>query len=198
MGLSGYRDYTGDILFEGESIKNLSIDERAKKGIALSWQEPARFEGLTVKNFIKASANGGSDSLINDVLNKMGLDPTAYAHRAVDKTLSGGERKKLEMASILAMRPRFVMLDEPDSGIDVSSLENIFKALQILKRNGSTVILITHSLTVLKQADHAFLLCGGKIYDKGRADKIENFFEDKCLICDHKNIPTEFETETNK
>ena len=129
---------------------------------------------------------------IDEVLIKMGLDPATYANRAVDKTLSGGERKKIEMASILAMQPRLVILDEPDSGIDVASLNNIFQALQYLKNQGSTVILITHSLEVLKQADHAFLLCGGKIFDKGPVDKIRHYFEDRCLTCDHKNVPEQF------
>lgn len=88
-----------------------------------------------------------------------------------------------------------VLLDEPDSGIDVSALKNIFAALTYLKAMGSTVILITHSLEVLKQADHAFLLCAGKIFDKGPVSRIQHYFEDKCLICDHKNVPEEFPVE---
>ncbi len=198
MGLAGYRDFRGNILYENESIKDLTIDQRAQKGITLAWQEPARYEGLSIEAFIKAAANGRKDVNADDVLDKMGLDPATYAKRALDKTLSGGERKKVEMASILAMRPKFVMLDEPDSGIDVASLENIFNALKYLKEIGSTIILITHSLTVLKQADHAFLLCGGQIYDKGRVDRIQHYFEDRCLTCDHKNLPEENETEEQK
>lgn len=195
MGLSGYRNFQGDILFEKESIKNLSIDERARKGMTLGWQEPARYEGLTVEKFIRASAIGSKDVNIDDVLNRMGLEPHVYKKRAVDKTLSGGERKKIEMASILAMRPKFVLLDEPDSGIDVSSLDNIFRALYYLKENGATIVLITHSLAVLNQAEHAFLFCGGRIIDKGKLDKIRPYFTGKCLPCDHHNIPDSFETE---
>lgn len=198
MGLSGYRNIEGDILFDGESIKNMTIDQRARKGITLGWQKPARFEGLTVKTFLKAAAKVKTDAEINHVMDLMGIDPAVYAKRAADKTLSGGERKKIEMASILAMRPKFVLLDEPDSGIDIASMNNIFSALSYLKNSGSTIILITHSLEVLKQADHAFLLCGGKIFDKGKVDKIQNYFEDKCLICDHQNIPKEFGAETDK
>ncbi|NOZ60878.1 MAG: ABC transporter ATP-binding protein [Calditrichaeota bacterium] len=197
MGLSGYRDFEGDILFAGNSIKNLSVDQRARLGITLGWQEPARYEGLKVRDFIKAAAhfNGGKNGIVEEVLNKMGLEPPIYADRAVDKTLSGGERKKIEMASILAMRPKLVLLDEPDSGIDISALKNIFAALTYLKAMGSTVLLITHSLEVLKQADHAFLLCAGKIFDKGPVSRIRHYFEDKCLICDHKNAPEEFPAE---
>ncbi len=191
MGLAGYREFEGDILLEGQSIKNLDISDRAHKGITLSWQEPARYEGLSVKNFIKASAVDKSDNNIKEVLSTLGLYPDEYFNRAVDKTLSGGERKKVEVASILAMQPKFVMLDEPDSGIDVASLEKIFDILKILKKNGSTIILITHSLAVLKQAEHAFLMCGGNIVEKGKIEKITPFFEGKCLPCHHPNIPEE-------
>ena len=192
MGLSGYRHFSGDILFKGESLKDLSIDQRARRGITLGWQEPARFEGLRVESFIKASAKDKSEGTMERVLSMMGLDPSLYAKRAVDKTLSGGERKKVEMASILAAEPSFVLLDEPDSGIDVASLENIFAALQFLKQQGATVVLITHSPTVLKQAEHGFLLCGGKIVDHGSIKKIDGFFEGTCGLCEHENIPSEF------
>ncbi len=192
MGLAGYRDFQGEILFNGESIKSLKIDERARRGMTLAWQEPARFEGLTVETFIKAAAKDKSDKHVNHVLDMMGLDPESYAKRAVDKTLSGGERKKVELASIMAAEPSFVLLDEPDSGIDVASLENIFAALKILQQQGATVILITHSLTVLNQADHAFLLCGGKIVDQGSTEKIKGYFQKRCLPCHHENNPSEF------
>ena len=195
MGLGGYRDFQGDILYQGKSLKSLQIDARAKLGITLGWQEPARYEGLTVAQFIKASANGRKYSL-EDVLLQMGLDPRDYAKRAVDKTLSGGERKKIEMASILAMRPRFVLLDEPDSGIDVASLDNIFSALKYLKQQGTTVVLITHSLAVLNQSEHAFLFCAGRIVDKGTVERIRRYFEDKCLPCNHQNIPSDFQEAT--
>jgi len=189
MGLEGYRDIEGEILLDGKSIKNLGIDERARRGITLAWQEPARYEGLTVKNFLRAPAKDKSDGSIRSVLSMVDLDPDEYLKRAVDKTLSGGERKKIELASILATRPKVVMLDEPDSGIDVASLERIFDAIKLLKSQDSTVILITHSLAVLKQAEHAFLMCAGKIMEKGRAEKLSRYFKDKCIPCDHKNVP---------
>ncbi|OQX85659.1 MAG: ABC transporter ATP-binding protein [Candidatus Latescibacteria bacterium 4484_7] len=191
MGLEGYRKVEGDIIFNGTSIKDMGIAERAKLGITLGWQEPARYEGLTVGKFIMASAKDKSVDTAKDVLEMVGLNPEDYLQRAVDKTLSGGERKKVELASILAMRPRLVLLDEPDSGIDVSSLEKIFDGIKLLRSFGSTVILITHSIAVMKQAEHAFLFCGGKLVTKGSADKIEGFFEGECLPCEHKNAPDE-------
>ena len=188
MGLAGYRKFEGDILFNDKSIKGMELDERARLGITLAWQEPARFEGLMIKDFIKASArqNGGADP--DAVLSQVGLDPDRYLKRSVDKTLSGGERKKVELASILAMQPRVAMLDEPDSGIDIESIERIFEAVRVLKEKGTTVILITHSLAVLNQAEHAFLLCNGELVDKGEVDKIKSYFEDRCIPCPHKDI----------
>jgi len=193
MGLAGYRDIQGDIRFEGESIRSLSVDERARRGITLAWQEPARFEGLTVRAFIAAGAKDGSEANLRRTLEFVGLSPDAYLDRAVDKTLSGGERKRVELASILAMEPRLVIMDEPDSGIDVEALNRIFEAIRTLKRQGTTVLLITHSLAVLKQADHGFLICCGKMMNKGAVDKIEAFFGTSCIPCDHKNDPEEEE-----
>ena len=80
-------------------------------------------------------------------------------------------------------------MDEPDSGIDVEALEHIFTALQQLREAGTTVVMITHSLAVLNQADHAFLMCHGKLLDKGPVEKIGKYFENKCLPCDHRNQP---------
>jgi Fe-S cluster assembly ATP-binding protein len=183
MGLDGYTEFTGKIIFDGEDISNLKTFERARKGITLGWQEPARYEGLTVYDFISASAGVADQDKIEDVLRKMGLSPDVYMHRALDETLSGGERKKIELASILAMDVKLVLLDEPDSGIDIESLERIFDAIKIMKDRGVTIILITHSLSVLKQADNAFLICHGEIVEQGEASKIIPYFESRCIPC---------------
>jgi Fe-S cluster assembly ATP-binding protein len=189
MGLSGYTKFEGDILFEGKSLKGLPIDERARKGITLAWQEPARYEGLTVESFINAGAKEKSREASSRALDLVGLNPDEYLERAVDRTLSGGERKRIELASILTMEPKLVMMDEPDSGIDVEALEKIFDAIQFLKKKGTTVLLITHSATVLEKADHAFLICCGQLVKKGPVDKIMQYFGEKCIPCDHKNEP---------
>lgn len=185
MGLSGYTNHEGDVLFEGRSIKGLPVWERARLGITLAWQEPARFEGLLVQDFIRAAAREKSEARLREVLEAVGLSPDRYLKRAVDRTLSGGERKRIELASILAMEPRLVLMDEPDSGIDVAALEYIFQALETLKARGTTVILITHSLTVLRHAEHAFLICCGRLIDKGSVEKIGRYFGEKCIPCDH-------------
>jgi len=185
MGLAGYGGYEGDLIYQGQSIKTLPVHERARRGITLAWQEPARFEGLLVRDFILATAKNQSDERLREVLDQVGLEPDRYIDRAVDKTLSGGERKRIELASILAMEPRLVLMDEPDSGIDVEALDRIFEALKLLKQQRVTVVAITHSLAVLRQADHAFLLCCGQLVDKGSIEKIAYYFERKCIPCDH-------------
>lgn len=189
MGLPDYDQFEGDILFEGRSIKGMTVHERARLGITMAWQEPARFEGLSVRRFIGAGAKDKSQARISAALEQVGLEPSRYLSRAVDKTLSGGERKRIELASILAMEPKLVLMDEPDSGIDVEALDRIFEAGKALKARGTTVIQITHSMAVLRHSEHAFLMCCGKLIDKGPVEKIAQYFENKCLPCNHTNAP---------
>ncbi len=183
MGLTGYTDFDGEILFEGTPLKGLSLDRRARLGMTLAWQEPARFEGLKIRDFIRAAAIDREDDSIRRALQTVGLNPDNYLDRAVDKTLSGGERKKVELASILVMRPKLAFMDEPDSGIDIDSITKIFEVVKQLKEHGTTIVFITHSLSVLEQADHAFLLCHGKLVDKGSVDRISRYFTDECMPC---------------
>jgi Fe-S cluster assembly ATP-binding protein len=190
MGLAGYRDVEGEIVFDGKPIGRLAVDERARRGITLGWQEPARFEGITVETYLRVAARNGGDVKPAELLRRVGLAPLRYLSRAVDKSLSGGERKKIELASLLAARPRLVLLDEPDSGIDVDSLGRIREAIGQLKDAGSTVLLITHSHEVLGWAQHAFLMCCGHILDQGPVEQIGEYFRSRCIPCDHKNRPT--------
>lgn len=193
MGLEGYTDFAGEMRFNGTDLKDVPLDERARLGITLGWQEPARFEGLTVEQFLRAGSPDATDESLRAILDSVGLPPQQYFSRAVDKTLSGGERKKVELASILALKPKLVMLDEPDSGIDVDSLRRIHDAITLLREAGTTVLLITHSTEVLSWAEHAFLVCHGTLLDKGPADEIARYFHERCITCTHKNDPTEDE-----
>ncbi|MBN2072888.1 MAG: ABC transporter ATP-binding protein [Actinobacteria bacterium] len=191
MGLEGYRNFDGDIFYKGESLKELNIFERARRGITLSWQDPARFEGISIEKYIAASSKEITTERVSGILKDVGMNPEIYLNRNVDKSLSGGERKKVELASILAMKPQLAILDELDSGIDIDSLNNIFDAIHYLRSNGASVVLITHSLAVLEKAEYAFLMCSGKILKHGKATEISKYFSNKCLPCKHKNEPEE-------
>ncbi len=189
MGLPDYRNFEGDILYNGTSIKDLSLKERAKRGITLAWQEPARFNGIDVSSFITAGAKNKGAETVKNSLELVGLSYSAYAHRFVDKTLSGGERKRIELASIAAMEPSVILMDEPDSGVDIEAIQYIFNVIQYLKTKKITVFMITHSIDVLKKADYAYLLCNGMLVDEGNIEKMVDYFSDNCITCSHINNP---------
>jgi len=184
MGCSGYKPQSGKIYFLGKDITELSISERAKLGITLAWQEPARFEGLTVKDYISVGMKEKDDSLIEEALNYVLLNPKVYLNRPVDKTLSGGERKRIELAAVFAMEPKLVILDEPDSGIDILALDNIVGLIKKLKENGTTVLLITHREEVAEIADRTTLICSGYVVKEGAPQEIGSYFKEKCIPCE--------------
>ena len=191
MGLSGFSPTSGKVVFRGEDITALPVFDRAKRGITLAWQEPARFEGLTVKEYMELgqrdSRGGGPPP--GECLLMVGLPPDRYLQRAVDTTLSGGERKRVELASVLSMEPRLSILDEPDSGIDALSLSHILDAVRTLSKNGASVLLITHQNEIAASADRASSLCGGTILRTGDPVAIGSFFRNHCRECPHGNAP---------
>ena len=191
LGLSGYRDISGRIMFHGEDVTDLSVSERARKGITMAWQEPARFEGLSVAEYLSIGQRHAGDNALSprECLLKVGLSPENYLTRAVDNTLSGGERKRIELASVLAMRPRLAILDEPDSGIDALSIDYVVEVIKTFSRNGTTVLLITHHEEVAEVADRASSLCGGTILKTGDPVAVARFFRNHCQECQHVNLP---------
>ncbi len=192
MGLQGYEQNEGSIIFDGEDIAELSITDRAKKGITLAWQEPARFEGLKVRDYLSIGArdNGGiTEEELKDALCKVDLNPEKYLDREVGEALSGGERKRIELASIITMKPRLAILDEPDSGIDVVSLKEIVNLIRALKENGSSVLVITHREEIAAASDKASLMCEGVILRSGDPLEISEFFKNRCIPCDNRIYP---------
>jgi len=191
MGCCDYIAQFGKIHFLGEDITNLPVSKRAKMGLTLAWQEPARFEGLTVKDYIAVGMKNRDDALIAESLHHVLLQPSDYLERQVDKTLSGGERKRIELASIFAMRPKLVVLDEPDSGIDILALDNIINMIKALKKQGTTTLLITHREEVSEIADITSLMCSGSIVHEGKPKEVGKYFKEKCVPCSTKTFPSE-------
>ena len=182
MGCQGYSPDSGEIRFAGTLINDLKIHERAQLGISMAWQEPARFEGLRVRDFLSL---GAVTERPEAALKLVGLDPSHYLGRMVDRSLSGGERKRIELASILALRPKLAILDEPDSGIDLLSTDDIIRVLEHLRSGGSAVLLITHRDEIAAAADRASQLCGGRIVCTGNAGQVTaDFKSKKCISCD--------------
>jgi len=187
--LSNYRPTGGRIIFEGEDISELSVSQRAKRGITLAWQEPARVEGLTVRDYLSLSSKKGQADRIERYLLMVGMEPKQYMDRDIDATLSGGERKRIEMASVLAMRPKLAILDEPDSGIDIVALPLLLNGIIEMNRQGSSVLLITHSEKVTEIAHRVSVLCAGKIIRTGTPLESSQWFKNNCLTCPHINEP---------
>jgi Fe-S cluster assembly ATP-binding protein len=183
MGCNGYQPNEGKIIFEGQEITNLPIWQRAKLGITLAWQEPARFEGITVENYLLLGMKEKNQLELEETLQKVLLEPTEYLKRKVDKTLSGGERKRIELAAIFAMRPRLAILDEPGSGIDILTLDRIIGFIRDLRKRDTTVILITHQADVAKIAERAALIGEGYLVKEGSSQDVVEYFENKCLPC---------------
>ena len=186
MGLS-YPD-EGSIIFEGRDITRCTTSQRARLGITLAWQEPARFEGLNVGDYLKLGKNLSSNELAN-YLWTVGLPPPEYLNRAVDVTLSGGERKRVELASVLAMKPRVAILDEPDSGIDMVSLPFIMNGITEMSKQGSGVLLITHTEEAVEVAERVSIMCAGKIINAGPPEEMCHWFRNNCQICNHIGEP---------
>lgn len=177
------RPTSGQVLFDGEDVTGLSVTERAKRGISMAWQEPARYEGITVRNYLTLGGKLkiGEDE-IREVLELVGLPYELYAHRFVDKSLSGGERKRVELASLLLLKPRYAILDEPDSGLDITAGKLIEVILDRFRKCGTTVILITHHEGIALKTDFAYFVCSGRIVRKGFSQEVVDYYRKTCPL----------------
>jgi Fe-S cluster assembly ATP-binding protein len=182
MGCEGYAPTGGAIRFAGRDVLTLQMHERAALGLTMAWQEPARFEGITVREYLtlKHQERDPVPALI-----QVGLTPERYLDRYVDKSLSGGERHRIELASVLTLKPRLAILDEPAAGIDMLSILHILNVIRALKDGGSSVLLITHQEEVALVADKASQLCAGRIIFVGEpAHVVDHFRGRTCVRCD--------------
>ncbi len=163
MGLENYKPSEGKIYFDGIDITNMNITERAKLGITLAWQEPARIEGLSIAKYISLGVKNKKEikERINESLEIVNLEPNRYINRNIDESLSGGERKRIELAAAIAMRPKLIMLDEPDSGLDFIVIEDFLNIFGKIKELDMTILLITHREDIGMVADYGTLIWRG-------------------------------------
>ena len=159
---------TGRIILNREDITGLNITERAQKGLAFSFQQPVKFKGLNVYDLLNiASGELISEQEAGKFLKTVGLDPEDYLFREVNDKLSGGELKRIEIATTLARNAEVIIFDEPEAGIDLWSFAKLIKIFQKLKQSGKTLIIISHQEKILKIVDEIIILKNGQIKSNG-------------------------------
>lgn len=180
MGCDGYVPDAGQALFNGRDLAGLSITERARLGITLAWQEPARFEGIPIGKYVSLGMAEASREKVSAALEAVALPTKYYGYRPADRTLSGGERKRVELAAVSAMCPRLAILDEPDSGIDILGLNDIIGLIRRMASEGAAVLLITHRDEMVEAADTASLMCAGTILFTGSPGEAREYYANRC------------------
>lgn len=154
---------SGSILLNGEDITELDITRRARQGIGFAFQQPARFKGLKVNELLKLAAGDNEVNVCNLLLD-VGLCAQEYINRDVDSSLSGGELKRIEIATILARNLRVALFDEPEAGIDLWSFKKLVETFENLNNNReTTIIIISHQERILNLADEVIVLADGQI-----------------------------------
>lgn len=175
-----YKIIDGEIDFEGENINDLKTDERARKGIFMSFQTPEEVPGISVMNFIKAAKSAQEKEMIKVFAFKKELEEnmqkldmkTGYSTRDLNVGFSGGEKKKNEILQMLMLKPKLAILDETDSGLDVDAIKTVSKGIKMYKNDKNAVLIITHSTKILQglNVDYVHILVDGKIVKTAKAD----------------------------
>lgn len=183
MGIN--RPSAGKIKLRGEDITELSITERAQKGISFAFQQPVRFKGLTVNDLIRLSASKDiSISDACDYLSQVGLCARDYIDREVNASLSGGELKRIEIAGIMARGTAVSIFDEPEAGIDLWSFGNLISVFERMKETlGGTIIIISHQERILNIADHVAVIANGELKQYGSRNEILPGLLDVSAAC---------------
>ena len=166
---------SGQILMDGQDITSLSITERAQLGIAFAFQQPVRFKGITVHNLLRI-ASGKNITVSNacSYLSEVGLCARDYINREVNSSLSGGELKRIEIATVMARHSRLTVFDEPEAGIDLWSFQNLIRIFESMRENikDSSMIIISHQERILNIADEIAVLADGRIQKHGSKEDI--------------------------
>lgn len=178
----------GQILLDGQDITEFPIAERAKAGIGFAFQQPPRFKGMTVERFLNLAAGEKlSEDTCCNLLSRVGLCAKEYLRREIDATLSGGEMKRLEIASVLAKPHKLCIFDEPEAGIDLWSFSMLVKQFeQLHKEKKETLILISHQERIIRMADRIMVIRDGKVAALGTKEEVYSMLMES-------NLPTECE-----
>ena len=172
MGL--YKPTSGKIYFDGTDITNMSITDRAKLGLGYAFQAPVKFKGITVSDLISiASGRKLNVTEICSYLSQVGLCAREYVNREVNNELSGGELKRIEIATAMAKSPKLTLFDEPEAGIDLWSFNNLISVFEKLEEqtNGS-ILIISHQERILNMAQRVIVITAGKISQDGKKEDI--------------------------
>ena len=164
----------GQILLDGEDITGLSITDRARRGISYSFQQPPRFKGMKVSDLLTIAAGKPlSHDEACSYLTQVGLCARDYLGRDVDTSLSGGEVKRIEIATLLAKNSRIMIFDEPEAGIDLWSFARLTETFRELhEKGGRTILIISHQERIIRLADEIVLIANGEIAGRGTADEL--------------------------
>lgn len=179
---------SGEILYNNEDITHLSIDERANLGISYSFQQPVKFKGITVYDLVcLASKKFLTKEDVCQILTKIGLCTNEYINREVNDSLSGGELKRIEIASVSVRDSKLTIFDEPEAGIDLWSFDNLIELFKDIRKNtnGSTII-ISHQEKIFDIADKIILLKNGKVEKIGNKEDVIGSFNNKRKKCCHE------------
>ena len=165
---------SGSIILDGEDITGLGVTERARKGISFAFQQPVRFKGITVYDLLRlASGRKLTVGEACDYLSRVGMCARDYVNREVNASLSGGELKRIEIATILARGTKLSIFDEPEAGIDLWSFSNLINVFEKMYEeiNGS-ILIISHQERILEIADKIVVIAAGRISEQGPKDEI--------------------------
>lgn len=165
---------SGKIYFDGEDITEDDVTVRARKGIAFAFQQPVKFKGLTVRDLLDLAAGGGLDEMaVCGLLGKVGLCAEEYIDRELSGALSGGESKRIEIASVLARNAGLSIFDEPEAGIDLWSFTRLVETFQELQREQKgTLLVISHQERILSIADEIVVIADGRVKRAGTREEI--------------------------
>lgn len=177
---------SGSIIFDGQDITGLSITDRANAGIAYSFQQPARFKGITFRDLLSLATGIKEEAKMITLLTRVGICPMDFLDKAVDAKLSGGEIKKIELATTIARNPKLAIYDEPDTGIDLWTIGPMVDLLKREQKNfGTTTIVVSHNKVFLEAADEVLIINGGRIAFQGSLSEALPLLND-LSICNFK------------